>query len=904
MEKRESKLILLVGLLLVFVFSVLSSYNSWSYVEAASGSTTKPYKPKHTHSNQYNYVSAGGGKHYIYVNCTKCGASYSSRGNCSYGSWKTTRHPTCTSYGKKTRSCGLCGSSESMNIAKLDHDWSGWKKSKTEHWKECNNCGTEKSRDDHYDDNIDGYCDACNYLMAIPGAANISGGVAVKEGEGASFSITLLRGTPPITYQWYYNTSNSTSNGVEISGATGTSVSIASTTRAMNGRYYYCAMTNKAGTHYSPTALLTVYYPFTIGSQPKDANLKKGESATFSVTIGTKGNPDSYTYQWYVAASETATGSKLNGATKSSYTVTPTKNIHEEWYYCVISNGQYTATSERAKLVADVTSPEITMGTFDDNRIINNTVTVKIPFTVTDTGEGYTEGGSNFTASDIIVKVGGIVPSGLNKTLTFLSETNGSYQYELTLSNINGNGNLALEIPADSIKDNFQNGNLAKNFSTRLTIDNIAPVINFESITSGLNGVYANAEDTLIIRLSVTEAVGMNTALFTEEDIMVLVGGVTSNTDIEKDLTYLEKDGNKYMYQLVLTNVKGEGGLSLRIPSNSFVDYANNPNIAADLDITTKGSQIIIDNTKPVINSLVTTLGSYNNTARDYPTSIATKHQNWAKEDIYSQINATDNREIDYYMKSTNGTNYSKMSSHQEVISDSIETIMYYQVVDMAGNISDPISKEIKLDKVTPDKPVMLLTEQREGGAPYVFDPDKATTKSIYVKPDPATVVDKGPVQSGIAVARTETYYTITRYREIGDTTSISETTYDYNQGILLRNSGYYEIRMYMVDIAGNSIESDLFKAYIDKRAENTIRIKNINDIGSGISKVTIRIYASNVDGSESSEEAIDPIVINNPYKEIVQNVRLGDGIFYVKVTLEDKVGNSKLLTATIENKL
>ena len=293
-----------------------------------------------------SYEDQGDGRHKIY--CSSCGIRFG-QGTHSYGSWKTTRNATCTQSGKQTRKCKYCSASETRYTSKLDHDWSGWKRSTTEHWKECDNCDATNDEGDHYDDNEDGYCDECNYLMAIPASATISGAVTVKEGESALFTINVTKGTTPITYQWYYNTSNSTSNGVAVDGATGTSITIAATDRNMNGRYYYCAMKNKAGTKYSPTALLTVYYPFTLGSQPQDATLKKDEYATFSVAIGTKGNPNTYTYQWYVAASETATGSKINGATSASYTITPARNTHQEYYYCVVNNGQYTVNSERAK---------------------------------------------------------------------------------------------------------------------------------------------------------------------------------------------------------------------------------------------------------------------------------------------------------------------------------------------------------------------------------------------------------------------------------------------------------------------------------------------------------------------------------------------------------------------------
>ena len=125
-----------------------------------------------------------------------------------------------------------------------------------------------------------------------------------------------------------------------------------------------------------------------------------------------------------------------------------------------------------------------------------------------------------------------------------------------------------------------------------------------------------------------------------------------------------------------------------------------------------------------------------------------------------------------------------------------------------------------------------------------------------------------------------------------------------WNEGFLLDESGYYEIQMTMTDIAGNQIISDIYKVYINKKAENTIRIKNINDIGSGINKVTIKVFESDASGNKTSIEAIDEMVIENPYKEIIKNVRLGEGKFYVEVTLEDKVGLTTVLEKTITNNL
>lgn len=827
-----------------------------------------------------------------------CGGGYDSWSNHNFGSWTQTVSPTCVDTGVERRWCSTCGYGASRAVSSLGHSLSGWKQSTTQHWKVCNRCNATENTGNHVDADVNGYCDTCNYLMAIPVSATISSAVSVKEGASASFSISVTAGTNPITYQWYYNTSNSTSGGTAVPGATSTLLSIATTTKDMNGRYYYCAMSNKAGTKYSPTAKLTVYYPFTLGTHPQDANLKKGESATFSVGIGTAGNPNSYTYQWYIASSATGAGNKITGATGSSYTVTPTANVHEAYYYCVVSNGQYEVISNRAKLVADVTIPTITMGTFNQNLIINKDVTLTIPFTVTDTGEGYVEGGSNFTASDFVIKTDGAINSNVTKNLTYNGASGNTYSYTLTISNMTGNGALSLEVPADSIEDNFHNKNIFSNFNTNVVVDNVKPKVAFESLVSGTNGKYANKDKTIVIRLSVTEAVGMETSQFEASDIIVKVGDATLGEDLIRSLRYINKTGNKYIYDLTLQNIIGNGDLSLVVNADKMRDLANNPNEAVSFPVkNTTGETVVIDNQKPTIDSLSTKLGGYTS-SKDYPTSLAANHLGWANEDIYVQINATDNEQIDYYTRSEDNVTHTKMTINQHIISTSINTTMVYRVYDMAGNYSE-ISREIKLDKITPNQPVLLMTEQRQNGSPYVFDINEPTSKTVYIIPDVSTIVDKGAVQSGIDLDRAYTYYTVTRYKEIDKAVMVGEVgVYRYDELVILKDSGYYEVQITMTDIAGNQVQTQppLFRIYINKGVENTIRIKNINDIGSGISKVTINIYFDN------GKEAIPEIVIENPYKEIIKNVRLREGTFTVKVTLTDKVGNTKLLTTTITN--
>ncbi len=186
----------------------------------------------------------------------------------------------------------------------------------------------------------------------------------VKSGTSATFSVNASGGNPSsYSYQWYYATSSGGS-GTKISGATSSSyyISSSSVTSSLDGRYYYCIVSNGQYSVTSSRAKLTVYSAPTVSS-PSDKNVNEGTSVTFSVSAS-GGNPTSYSYQWYYAISSSGSGTAISGATSSSYYI-PSSNVTSSldgrYYYCVVSNGQYNVTSNRAKLtVFSYSAPTVT----------------------------------------------------------------------------------------------------------------------------------------------------------------------------------------------------------------------------------------------------------------------------------------------------------------------------------------------------------------------------------------------------------------------------------------------------------------------------------------------------------------------------------------------------------------
>lgn len=87
-----------------------NSDNNWIGFKPSAAGTYK-----YTIEISGNGLSWSGGKSFEVVNHTH-----------SYGSWTTTKSATCTTDGSKTRSCSICGSTETATISRTGHNWSEW----------------------------------------------------------------------------------------------------------------------------------------------------------------------------------------------------------------------------------------------------------------------------------------------------------------------------------------------------------------------------------------------------------------------------------------------------------------------------------------------------------------------------------------------------------------------------------------------------------------------------------------------------------------------------------------------------------------------------------------------------------------------------------------------------------
>ncbi len=129
----------------------------------------------------------------------------------------------------------------------------------------------------------------------LPGTTNVA--------QGSATPLTIVAsGTPPITYQWYYNST-------AITGAT--SASYSKTWGAADGGVYKVVVTNPTGTDSSSTQL-TVAPVITAGLSAGTSVAQAGSTALSVTASGTA----TITYQWYL------NGTAITGATTNSYSKT------------------------------------------------------------------------------------------------------------------------------------------------------------------------------------------------------------------------------------------------------------------------------------------------------------------------------------------------------------------------------------------------------------------------------------------------------------------------------------------------------------------------------------------------------------------------------------------------------
>jgi len=163
--------------------------------------------------------------------------------------------------------------------------------------------------------------------------------VTTDEGTNAVFGVTAT-GTS-LAYQWE-------KDGVNISGATSSSLTLNSVSSTDEGQYS-CVVSNSCGTVTSNSATLTVTTStacITINSQPSSTTVNSGKTASFSVSASGTG----LTYKWYKEGTPLSDNGHYVGTLTPNFSIDNTQITDAGDYYCVISASCGTAQTNTANL--------------------------------------------------------------------------------------------------------------------------------------------------------------------------------------------------------------------------------------------------------------------------------------------------------------------------------------------------------------------------------------------------------------------------------------------------------------------------------------------------------------------------------------------------------------------------
>ena len=156
---------------------------------------------------------------------------------------------------------------------------------------------------------------------------------------------------------------------------------------------------------------------------------------------------------------------------------------------------------------------------------------------------------------------------------------------------------------------------------------------------------YANKDNTIRLELDGTDNFKVQNSTLTIDQIVVKVNGtqVNATKSFESGPEELNDGQNGKKYVLALTNVTGDGVLSIVIPANTLTDEAGNTN---DEITSTFDTQVIIDNTaptKPTWNAyFVDGSGAYtsgNWTAKEVRTAVSAVDMGSGVEKIQYSVN-------------------------------------------------------------------------------------------------------------------------------------------------------------------------------------------------------------------------------------------------------------------------
>jgi nitrogen fixation protein FixH len=325
----------------------------------------------------------------------------------------------------------------------------------------------------------------------------------VAQGSNAMFSVTAT-GTPPLNYQWFFN------SGV-LTNATNAVLTLTGVTTNQAGTYSV-TVTNVAGGVASSNAVLTVLVAPSITAQPTNQTVKQGNNAVFTVTAA---GTAPLSYRWFFNGTNT-----LMGATNYSLTVTNVQPTNAGNYSVVVTNVVGSVTSSNAVL-ALFTPPAITVQPVGTTTNVGSNAT----FSVTATGSAPLNYQWYFNS--------GVLANATNTALTLTGvTTNQAGTYSVTVTNVAGSvfsSNAVLTVlvaPSITAQPVSATINVGSNVVFTVTASGTTP-LSYQWLFNGTNTLAGATNAVLMVTNVQPTSAGTYSVVVTN-----VVGSVTSSNAV------------------------------------------------------------------------------------------------------------------------------------------------------------------------------------------------------------------------------------------------------------------------------------------------------------------------------------------------------------------------------------
>lgn len=172
-------------------------------------------------------------------------------------------------------------------------------------------------------------------------------------------TVSYSGGTGTPSYQWYSNSTNSTSGGTLITGATNATYTPPVFTAA-GSYFYYVIVTlsgNSCGNLTTSIAEIVVNDDPTIVTQPLNSQTVCQNALPINLEVMQSAGSGTFSYQWFSnSVNNTAGGTSISGATSNIY-IPPTALAGTNYYYCIITQNGATGcgvTSNTAAVIINI----------------------------------------------------------------------------------------------------------------------------------------------------------------------------------------------------------------------------------------------------------------------------------------------------------------------------------------------------------------------------------------------------------------------------------------------------------------------------------------------------------------------------------------------------------------------